>query len=69
MTPTRKQLVKQIEDYHEENLKLRLELREVCCNPESLLSVKVKAEQRYYNWLESQLNKNSQNTLTKTNNL
>lgn len=55
MTPTRKQLVKQIENYHEENLKLRLELREVCCKPESLLSVKVKAEQRYNRWLEEHL--------------
>lgn len=56
MTPTRKQLVKQIEDYEQENIKLRLELREVCCNPESLLSVKVKAEQIYNRWLEEHLN-------------
>lgn len=55
--PTPKQLKKQIEDYHEENLKLRMELREVCCKPESLFAVKIKAEQRYYNWLESQLSK------------
>lgn len=60
--PTTKQLIKQIEDYHEENLKLRLQLREVCCYPESLLSVKVKAEQRYYNWLESQLNQSEPST-------
>jgi len=52
---TSKQLKKQIAEYEQENLKLRKELREVCCKPESLYAVKIKAEQRYDYWLEDKL--------------
>lgn len=57
MKQTMEQLKKQILEYEQENLKLKIELKEVCCEPDSMYSRKIKAEQRYYNWLESELNK------------
>ena len=57
---TTKRLKEMIAEYEQENLKLKKELREVCCETESMYSHKIKAEQRYYNWLENELNKKSE---------
>ena len=54
MTPTPKQLKKQIDDYHEENLKLKRELREVCCNRNTPYSIMIKSRERYHYYLEYQ---------------
>ena len=59
---TTKRLKEIIAEYEQENLKLKRELREVCCNPESLYAVKVKAEQIYHNWLEEKLMNESTET-------
>lgn len=67
MKPTRKQLEKQIQDNYQLIEKLETELREVCCEPESMYSHKIKAEQRYYNWLENELNKKSEQIPDYTN--
>jgi len=64
---TTKRLKEMIAEYEQENLKLKKELREVCCEPESMYSHKIKAEQRYYNWLESELNKKSEQIPDYTN--
>lgn len=55
MKPTRKQLEKQIQENYQLIQKLETELREICCKPESLYAVKIKSEQRYFNWSEGQL--------------
>ena len=44
-----------------------IELKEVCCEPDSMYSHKIKAEQRYYNWLENELNKKSEQIPDYTN--
>ena len=67
MKPTRKQLEKQIQDNYQLIEKLETELREVCCESDSMYSHKIKAEQRYYNWLESELNKKSEQIPDYTN--
>jgi hypothetical protein len=55
MTPTRKQLEKQIQENFQLIEKLKTELREVCCYPDSMYSHKIKAEQRYYNSTEPEI--------------
>lgn len=64
---TTKRLKEMIAEYEQENLKLKIELKEVCCEPDSMYSHKIKAEQRYYNWLENELNKKSEQIPDYTN--
>ena len=64
---TTKKLKEMIAEYEQENLKLKIELKEVCCEPHSMYSCKIKAEQRYYNWLENELNKKSEQIPDYTN--
>jgi hypothetical protein len=59
MKPTRKQLEKQIQDNYQLIEKLETELREVCCEPNSMYSNKIKAEQMYYNWAVKKIEKDS----------